>query len=141
MTVARRDFAKSMSTKKIFISSFLVLISVAVFNYIGIKYNLYWIYNWYDIPMHILGGLWVSLFSIYLYTYFDKDIFASDYHKKVLKIVILSLTFMTISWEIFELLGKLTFLSDGKWYWFDTIKDIIDGFIGGMIGYYFYSKQ
>jgi hypothetical protein len=47
---------------------------------------------------------------------------------------------MTISWEIFELVGKITFLSDGMWYWIDTIKDITDGFIGGIIGYYFYIK-
>ena len=130
-----------MFKQKIFITSFIVLVSVAILNYAGIKYNLYWIYNWYDIVMHMLGGLWVSLFSMSIFIYFFRDVSNPDYNKNILKIVLFALLFMTLSWEVFELLGKITFLSDGKLYWFDTIKDIIDGFIGGIGGYYFYTKN
>ena len=125
-----------MFKQKIFIASFFVLIITAFFNYIGGKYFLYWIYQWYDIPMHILGGLWVSLFSIFLYTNFYKDI--SIHCKKLSMFVFFTLLLIALSWEIFELMGKITFLSDGIWYWIDTIKDIIDDFIGGMIGYLLY---
>jgi len=129
---------QNMFKHKIFITSFIVLIIVAVFNYLGGKYYLYWIYQWYDIPMHILGGLWVSLFSISIFTHFDKNILVINYKKKIFKIVFFSLLLLTISWEIFELVSKITLLSDGTSYWVDTIKDIIDGFIGGMIGYCLY---
>lgn len=91
--------------------------------------------------MHMLGGLWVSLFTIFLYTNFYNNSLDTNYPKKILKVVLISLLFMTVSWEIFELIGKITFLSEGKLYWIDVIKDIIDGFIGGIIGYYFYTKN
>lgn len=129
-----------MFKQKIFISSFIVLIIVAVSNYIGIKYNLYWVYKWYDIPMHILGGLWVSLFFLSFYLFFKKDLNHNIFQKETFFKVLLILLFITISWEIFELVSKTTFLSDGIYYWIDTIKDILDGFIGGIAGYFLYLK-
>lgn len=130
-----------MFKQKIFIYSFIVLVIVAIANHLGAQFNLYYIYPWYDIPMHMLGGLWVSLFTIFLYTNFYNNSLDTNYPKKILKVVLISLLFMTVSWEIFELIGKITFLSEGKLYWIDVIKDIIDGFIGGIIGYYFYTKN
>ena len=92
--------------------------------------------------MHMLGGLWVSLFTLSIYEYFcDDNISNTNCRKKIFYIVFLVLLFIAISWEIFELVGKITFLNDGIWYWFDTTKDIIDDLIGGIIGYVFYIKK
>ena len=126
-----------MFKKKTFIISFIVLVVVAVLNYIGNNFYLYWIYKWYDIPMHILGGLWVSLLSLSVYSYFDKNVSIINYHWRVFRIVFLGLLFMIIFWEIFELVGGMTSLNDNG-YWPDTLGDILNGFIGGMIGYFFF---
>lgn len=129
-----------MFKQKIFITSFLVLVIVAIFHYIGIKYYLYWTVKWYDIPMHILGGLWVSLLSLSIYAHFYGNASIINYRRKVFKVVFLVLLFVTVSWEVFELIGKITFLND-KGYWLDTFKDIFDGYIGGMIGYFFFIRN
>jgi hypothetical protein len=130
-----------MFKQKIFIYSFIVLILVAIFNYLGTNYYFYITYDWYDIPMHILGGLWVSLFTIFLYTLYYKNTLIKENRKRILSIVCIALLFMTISWEMFEIISKITLPSDGALYWIDTIKDITDGYIGGMIGYFFYIKK
>ncbi len=130
-----------MFKQKIFIAFFLVFSIVAFLNFVGVQDHFYVMYKWYDIPMHILGGLSVSLFFLSYYGYFHKDISIPDYNKKIFCRLLLVLLCVTISWEIFELAIHSTFLSEGAKYWFDTIKDIIDGFIGGMIGYFFFIKN
>ena len=72
-----------MFKQKIFIYSFIVLVLVAIFNYLGTNYYFYIIYDWYDIPMHIIGGLWVSLFTIFLYTSYYKDTLIKKNNKKI----------------------------------------------------------
>ena len=129
-----------MFKQKIFIASFVVLVIVAVFNYIGIKFSLYWVYRWYDTPMHMLGGLWVSLFSLSLYTYFYKispNIFCNI---KVSYMLFFVLLIITTSWEIFELLGHITFVGD-RGYWPDTLHDILNAYIGGIFAYIFFIKN
>ena len=79
--------------------------------------------------MHILGGLWVSLLSLSVYSYFDKNVSIINYHWRVFRIVFLGLLFMIIFWEIFELVGGMTSLNDNG-YWPDTLGDILNGFIG-----------
>ena len=131
----------TMFKQKIFIYSFIVLIIVAIFQNLGTSFDLYTIYPWYDIPMHILGGLWVSLFTLSIYIYFFNNTSIPNYRKKVFQVMCITLLFVAVSWEIFEIIGHMTFLSDGIWYWIDTIKDIFDDFIGGMLGYYFYTRN
>ena len=129
-----------MFKQKIFIASFIVLILVAVLNYIGVTYNLYWVYRWYDIPMHMLGGLWVSLFSLSIFSYFGKKNSIVNYRMKAFLIVFFALLFITISWEIFELWGGITFINE-RGYWFDTLHDIFNAYVGGMVAYVFFIKN
>jgi hypothetical protein len=129
-----------MFKQKIFIASFIVLILVAVLNYLGSIFNLYWVYRWYDIPMHILGGLWVALFSLSIFAYFCKNISIVNYRKKVFGIVFIILLFITISWEIFELWGGITFLGD-RGYWIDSSADILNAYLGGTIACLLFIKK
>ncbi len=126
--------------KTLLILTLVVIIFVAIFNYIGIKYNLYWIYKWYDIPMHLLGGFCVGLFSLFLYKNFNKNISIVNYRRKVFVFVFLILLFVTVSWEIFELIGGITFLTD-KGYWLDNIGDIMNGLLGGIVAYLFFIRN
>lgn len=130
----------NMFKRKIFIYSFILLILIAIFNYIGVKFCWYWTYRWYDIPMHIAGGLWVSLFFLFLYDYFVNKFTIKNYKIKVFWVVFCVLLFITVSWEIFEVLGGINFTGD-RGYWPDTLGDILNGFIGGMIGYLFFIKS
>jgi hypothetical protein len=127
-----------MYKKIVFLVSFVTLCVVASSNYLGIKYNLYWIYKWFDIPVHMLGGLWVSLFYLYLCERYN-HIFHNLNFNNLFKNLLLALLVVTISWEIFELVIGSVHLDDGFVYWSDTISDIINGFIGGILGYLFYN--
>lgn len=129
-----------MFKRQIFIYSFILLILIAVFNYIGLKFSWYWTYRWYDIPMHIAGGLWVSLFFLFLYDYFVTRFTIHNYKLKVFWVVFFVLLFITISWEIFEVVGGINNLNDVG-YWPDSLGDILNGFIGGFIGYFFFVKS
>ena len=126
-----------MFKQKIFIFSFIVLCIVAVFNNLGNNYNLYEIYSWYDIPMHLLGGLWVSLFSLFLYPHINKRFSIANSHMGVFVMIFFILLFITVSWEIFELVGGMMSLNDPG-YWPDTLGDIMNGFIGGILGYFYW---
>ncbi len=129
-----------MFKQKIFILSFIVLVLVASFNYLGVTFSLYWVYKWYDIPMHMLGGLWVSLFTLSFYPYLNKHYLVKDFNINPLYAVFISLLFMIIAWEIFELIGGMALLSD-RGYWPDTLGDVLNGYIGGIVGYLFYLKE
>jgi hypothetical protein len=129
-----------MFKQKIFIASFFTLVLVAVLNYFGSKFYWYWTYKWFDIPMHILGGLWISLISLSLYSYFYNNVSIVNYKIKVLGVVLFAVLFIGISWEIFELVGGITYFTD-KGYWIDTVADLINDTIGGLIAYLFFIKK
>lgn len=129
-----------MLKQKTFIFSFIVLVILAVCNYFGLKFNLYWVYRWYDIPMHMLGGLWVSLFSVFSFNYL-RNFFPTIFNRiNILYIVVLILLFITISWEVFEVWGKITFIRDIG-YWPDTLGDILNAYIGGVVTYLFFVRK
>ncbi|MFA5934431.1 MAG: hypothetical protein WC827_00895 [Candidatus Paceibacterota bacterium] len=130
-----------MFKQKIFIASFVTLIIVASLNYFGGKFYWYWTYKWFDIPMHMLGGLWISLFSLSLYAFFYKKLSILNYRMNVLGIVAFAVLSIGVSWELFELLGGITSLHDGTSYWIDTISDIMNDSIGGLVGYFFFIKN
>jgi len=118
-----------MFKQKIFIVSFFVLALIAVLNYVGIKLSLYWVYRWYDIPMHMLGGLCVTLFSLSLYSHLNRVFPIIVYKINVFYVLFFTLLVVTISWEVFELLGQITFVGD-RGYWPDTLDDILNAYMG-----------
>lgn len=79
----------------------------------------YWHHRWADIPMHILGGMAIGAFILaffnvrHVYWYF------------------LCMLTAAVIWEIFEYVNHISTAQPD--YWFDTIKDIIDGLIGAGI--------
>ncbi|MDD4803574.1 MAG: hypothetical protein PHN69_00115 [Candidatus Pacebacteria bacterium] len=129
-----------MFKQKIFVISFIVLVLIAVFNYLGMKFNLYWFYRWYDIPMHMLGGFWVTLFSLSIYNHFSKIFPVISYYVKFLYVMLFILLAVAISWEVFELAGGITFVDD-RGYWIDTFADILNAYIGGAVVYFLFIKN
>ncbi|MDB4991840.1 MAG: hypothetical protein JWL75_85 [Parcubacteria group bacterium] len=76
--------------------------------------------------MHILGGAAIGAFLLAFFSVRR----AALYFGSILAV--------TVAWEIFE---NINHISTGQPdYWFDTIKDIIDGLIGSGITYYIAKK-
>ena len=103
-----------------------------ILNMIAIKFYLYWTTNYFDILMHFLGGLWVTLTVLWLWSL--KKGFVIPSKQKVLKVSIIFTLIVGVMWEIYELYIGVTLLSDGINYWTDTSSDLMMDFVGAVFG-------
>ena len=81
----------------------------------------YWIYRWFDIPMHLLGGFTIGVFSVAILGKFRPLLFV---------VIVLG---AAVGWEAFEYLSGITY-NEPK-YWFDTTHDLLDDALGGIAAY------
>lgn len=110
-----------MNTKPLYFALVLSALLLATHLY-ALSHYLYWHYRWFDIPMHILGGIAIGSFLLAFFS-FRRFIL---YFSLMLAIVVL--------WEVFE---NVTHISTGQPdYWLDTFKDMIDGLLGSAFTYF-----
>jgi hypothetical protein len=129
-----------MQKKKLLLISLLTILFIAIFHYMAIKYSWYWTYKWMDIPVHIVGGFWVSLTSLWVALKIKHIDNINGYKKKALLIMLSSVFIIAILWEIFELVFKVTSLNSIN-YWQDTLGDIFNSFIGGVLSFLYFIKN
>ena len=112
--------------RKIVATLILILATFIISRYVFEPTNLYYEFPWLDIPMHILGGfLVVNLFA---------SLFAYQQKRFSLSWCLLTLFVVMIIWEVYEY-GRGVVLYDDMMDYFDSIKDIIFGFLGGFLAY------
>lgn len=92
----------------------------------AIKASLYWYYWWFDIMMHFWGGILLAL-GVHSFCTFSRI-----HLKPTLKLVLVTLLLVTMSWEVFE---RSVGLYDPITYIFDTGKDVVIGFSGGLLAH------
>ena len=86
---------------------------------------------WFDIPMHISGGLMVGLFA-------QTGLDYIHINKSRLLYIILAVIAVGLVWELVECYLRLTD-GFGPISRLDTIKDIIDDIIGGVLSIWFWN--
>ena len=108
---------------------FLIAFSLlAVVHYIALQLYLYWKFEWFDIPMHVLGGAVVVLG---LYTLYDLRIIVPRHFLRV--VPTLAAVFIIASiWEVFQVFAGIATEEN---YIFDTARDLTMGLLGGYIGF------
>jgi hypothetical protein len=126
--------------KKLLLISIVTIFLIAVFHYIAIKYSWYWTYRWLDIPVHIFGGFWISLTVLWVCLKIKHIDSILGYKKKALFVVLASVLAIAVLWEIFELIFKITSLSRAD-YWSDSLGDIANTFLGGLIALLYFVKN
>ncbi len=109
----------------VFLISF---VSLTVIHIVAEKLFLYWKLEWFDIPVHILGGV-VIVFGIF--ALHDIRFLIKKRHTQLLSVMLL-VFIIAMSWEAYEIMMGLT--PDIN-YLFDTVIDLGMGVIGGLIGY------
>lgn len=120
----------------------------------------YWIYRWFDIPMHFFGGFWVAMvffwlrqktrtIADYTQTYAEENPRESAFNRResALLTIVSCLAFVAlvgVLWEFFEFLfdvflsksgytGSLEVLRYGmKDLYTDTLSDLFFGLLGGL---------
>ncbi len=111
-----------MYGRRFLFNSFFVLVVLTLLNLVGIIFSLYWRLWWYDIPAHVLGGVSVALAAAWLQ--------AIRGERPTFLFCISAVFAVGVAWEIFEAVSGLTqFPQDTV----DTIKDLCDDVIGGLI--------
>ena len=122
---------------------FGLLAFIFVLHVVAIQKVLYWTYAWFDIPMHILGGVWAALFFAWCAEHTNFLSFSIK-EAKFMTSVIMTLGFVAlfgIGWEIYEFIYD-AFFSVSRNYAFllqlsaaDTIADLFFDILGGTIGF------
>ncbi len=125
-----------MYRNPLFISWVLILVLIAVLHIIALEFFLYWIYSWFDILMHFLGGLFVVLSALWFF-------FQSGYvriNQNIRNIIIVSVSSIVligVSWEIFEVIAGVP-IEDN--YILDTITDLIMDVVGTIVATFAFVK-
>jgi hypothetical protein len=107
---------------------FLIAFStLAVIHALALALSLYWHFWWFDIPMHMFGGVIVALG---LFTLRDLRIISNRFLKLI---PVLTFVFIVaLVWEGYELLIGIPMESD---YAIDTLADLTMGLLGAIVGY------
>ena len=97
-----------------------------------VYWHLLFYFWWLDIPMHILGGLWIALVS--LTAYYESKHFAEKDHSPVGVVVVALAVTLTIGifWEVYEF-GIQHAVGEFGIGLADTLKDLVDDLIGALL--------
>ncbi|MBI2475761.1 MAG: hypothetical protein HYV67_00780 [Candidatus Taylorbacteria bacterium] len=114
-------------------------ILVAALHVLAVVFFLYWSYWWFDMPLHLLGGFSVGLFSLWIFGGGRRAHYPPS-SLRVLSVAVSGALVVGLAWEFFEYSAGLTFdpLSN---YTLDTVKDLTMDVVGGYLAHlYFFVK-
>ena len=84
--------------------------------------------------MHFLGGLWVGVTFMWLYSFvLKKDV---SINRRILRASFFGVLIIIISWEVFELFIQNN-ISDPN-FLSDTLSDMLLGILGGFVAYRYF---
>jgi hypothetical protein len=107
----------------------LFIASLATLHALALALFLYWQVWWFDIPMHLFGGMTVALG---FFAGVDLRIIpASGVHS--LTRMLIPVAGIAVGWEVFQHVITSVPKED---YVIDTSTDIVLGLVGATIGYY-----
>ena len=108
---------------------FSTLGTVAVAHFAALHFFWYWKYTWIDMPIHMLGGVSVSL-GLSILPFFRVSL---PPRLRTLIGCVAIVFIVGVAWEIFEIFaGAVVFDSE---YPLDTLTDLCMDVLGGTIGY------
>src|SRR3989344_8766521 len=116
---------------------FWLILAIFVFHAVALWQLWDITHSWIDIPLHIAGGAWIALLFFYL---FEERIPIFSREAPAWARVFLAVgfaVFIESGWEVFEYLVAVL---GGHFPWgdgygatyFDSLKDIVNAFIGGL---------
>ena len=110
---------------------FLITIGVtwAGLHALAVALQLYWHLWWFDLPMHLVGGVVVALMWLALCDMQLPLVQRASTYRATLMFVVLAV----VVWELFEVWAGIPIEAD---YGFDTTIDVALGLLGGHVGYY-----
>lgn len=120
--------------------SFLVLAILVALHLVGSSFSWYWVYPWFDVLVHILGGLWVGLVFLWLASYLNQINSLKDYRAKSLLIALVAALLVGVVWELIENYAQIAFVNANS-YSLNTALDLLNDSIGGILAYLYFVKR
>ncbi len=112
--------------------AFVIVLILFFLNWIGVIYGIHSALWWWDVMTHMLGGVVIG------FLVFGLNIRYVSYNLKkdtTWLIWVLSLCCIFIGWELYEIIVSQT-LGNGMFDAIDTMHDIINDLLGGLISYF-----
>jgi uncharacterized BrkB/YihY/UPF0761 family membrane protein len=122
-----------MNKRKLLIRLTSLILFIFFVNLIAKKFYWYSTLWWFDMPMHFLGGFWLALAFIWVFSLKDKTF------NSIFKIV-LGVVFIGICWELFEFFF-VNYVADNAFNTLDTISDMMFDLAGGLAGILYCFKK
>lgn len=102
-------------------------------------FHLYWIFPWFDILTHFIGGVWIghaTLWLLYGSVYMRPREWSA---KQAFKYVLLAILCIGIAWELYEVLVHLIqYIPFERGYVVDTVTDVVMDTLGSITSYLYY---
>jgi len=112
----------------------LTSIIIAGLHFTALEFYLYWVFPWFDVLMHFLGGFLVALIGIWSLLYVVRmRVWICFSHRNILYTAIGTALAIGIGWEVFEYINGLRIKDN---YVFDTVTDLIMDLFGAMLAYW-----
>ncbi len=120
------------SYKKILGLGFVCLFLLLCINELAVRFHIFYIYKWFDTPMHFLGGFGVGIVALGLLRwFFTKEKYDNTPQFWYTLFLVLG---VGLVWELVEVFYKVSVIFGGS-FWFDTIKDLLMDTFGGILSY------
>jgi hypothetical protein len=117
-----------------------LVVFIFTFNLVATYLHLFFLIWWLDIPVHILGGLWIALLSLVMY-YRSHLVHRKDHSTAFAILVSLCVALLIgLLWEVYEfVIDRAMDARDLQLS--DTLKDLCDDFLGGVIAAWIFVRN
>ncbi len=117
-----------------------LILFIASVNLLADYWHLYYYIWWLDIPMHILGGLWIGLTVLSIYYRKSKRGKKDHLPLFVYTLTIATVLFIGIAWEIYEFAVDRVVAAFGISLG-DSLKDLVDDLLGGVLAAFIFVRR
>jgi hypothetical protein len=126
-----------MAPKKILIRIVLLMFFIFIADRIGSFLHWYYTMWWFDMLMHFLGGLWLSLF--FTYTFVRRNLLG-EMSTRTVGQIILWVFLVSVLWEVFEfsvnnVIGRTPFSV------LDTTSDLFFDMSGAFLVLFYFKNK
>lgn len=104
-------------------------------NTVAIKLNWYSLIWYFDIIMHILSGLWVGMFFLYVFERKEsRPLDVAMFLKVFFATLVIGLLWEVYEFYLYQYLSQIPFDS------VDTVADLFNDVLGSSIAFFYFSK-
>lgn len=119
--------------KKLLLSACLLVLFIWLVNTSANYFYWYSAMWWFDIPMHIMGGMFLGLFGGALFFKKLRDLS----NKEALVTILLFVLIIGLGWEVFEYIVQTIIKGQQLANIPDSIKDMVMDLLGGLLTSFF----